>query len=93
MTKTIQPNSWVTRLIGPDKDYHTQKSEPEDNLSIYLSLLDDLNVLYKNLYKINYLAIKNNSLNVMLPYFQELRELTRFAQDVEIQYKEKGEKE
>jgi hypothetical protein len=96
MTQTTQPCSWPsTSLNEPEKNYHIQKSikkpEPEDNISIYLSLLDSLNALYKNLFKINCLAQKNNSLNVELPYLQEPQEITRLIQGEEIQDKEKGE--
>jgi hypothetical protein len=91
MTQTIQSCSWAT-LNEPEKNYHIQKSEPDDNLCIFLSLLDSLNALYKNLYKINYLALKNNSHNAALPYLQELQELTRLVRGIEIQDKETGEK-
>jgi hypothetical protein len=88
MTQTIQPRSWTT-LNEPEKNYHIQKPEPEDNLSIFLSLLDSLNVLYKNLFKINYLIQKrNNSLNVAIPYLQEIQKLTHPI----IKDKEEGEK-
>ncbi|MDR2597927.1 MAG: hypothetical protein LBC76_11495 [Treponema sp.] len=87
MTQTTQIRSWAM-LNEPEKNYHIQKPEPEDNLGIYLSLLDNLNVLYKNLFKINYLVQKrNNSLNVAIPHLQEIQKLTRH-----IKNKEEGEK-
>jgi hypothetical protein len=60
MAKTIQPRTWKTELSEPDKNYYIQKPKKEDNESLYLSLLDDLNDLYKALCKLNYLTQKRN---------------------------------
>jgi len=60
MAKTIQPRTWKTELHEPDKNYYIQKPKKEDNLSLYLSLLDDLNDLYKTLSKLNYYIQKRN---------------------------------
>ena len=55
-------------------------NETEDNLDIFLSLLDSMNALYKNLCKIIYLSKKNNLCVAELTYLQEK------------QVKEQGEK-
>jgi hypothetical protein len=84
MTKTIQLLS-LPVLNKTEKNCHIQKpvnkTEPEDNMSIFLSLLDSMNALYRNLYKIDYLSKKNNYLCVA--------ELTHSQ---EKQDKERGEK-
>ena len=58
MAKTIQPRTWKTALNETGKNYYIQKPKKEDNMSLYLSLLDDLNDLYKKLCKLNYLSQK-----------------------------------
>jgi len=60
MTKTAQSNICKTVMYVKDKNLHIQKPETEDNMSIYLSMLDDMNKLYKNLNRINYLIQKRN---------------------------------
>ena len=60
MAKTIQPRTWKTALYEPDKNYNIQKPKKEDNLSLYLSLLDNLNDLYKALSRLNYFIQKRN---------------------------------
>jgi hypothetical protein len=60
MAKTIQPRTWKTELSEPDKNYNIQKPKKEDNVSLYHSLLDDLNELYNVLCKLNYLTQKRN---------------------------------
>jgi len=58
MAKTIQPRTWKTALYEQDKNYHIQEPKKEDNMSLYLSLLDNLNDLYKSLCRLNYLTQK-----------------------------------
>ena len=60
MTKSIQPRTWKTALNETNKNYYIQKPKKEDNMSLYLSLLDDLNDLYKVLSKLNYYILKRN---------------------------------
>jgi len=60
MTKSIQPRTWKTALNETGKNYYIQKPKKEDNMSLYLSLLDDLNNLYKVLSKLNYFVLKKN---------------------------------
>jgi hypothetical protein len=64
MAKTIQPRTWKTALYDPDKNYNIQKPiqkpKTEDNKSLYYSLLDDLNELYKLLCKLNYITQERN---------------------------------
>jgi len=60
MAKTIQPRTWKTALYEPDKNYNIPKPKKEDNVSLYLSLLDDLNDLYKTLSRLNYFIQKRN---------------------------------
>jgi DUF1365 family protein len=60
MAKTIQPRTWKTALYDPDKNYHIQKPKTEDNKSLYYSLIDDLNELYKLLCKLNFLTQEKN---------------------------------
>ena len=60
MTKTTQPRTWKIGLYETDNDLQKQKPEKEDNLSLFLLLLDNLNDLYKNLSKLNYLIQKRN---------------------------------
>ena len=60
MTKTTQPRTWKIGLYETDKDLQKQKPEEEDNLSLFLLLLDNLNELYKKLSKLNYLIQKRN---------------------------------
>jgi len=60
MAKTIQPRTWKTALYEPDKNYNIQKPKKEDNMSLYLTLLDDLNELYKTLSRLNYYIQKRN---------------------------------
>jgi hypothetical protein len=60
MAKTIQPRTWKTVLLEEDKNYNIQKPKKEDNVSLYLSLLDNLNDLYKALSKLNYYIQKRN---------------------------------
>jgi len=60
MTKSIQPRTWKTALNETGKNYYIQKPKKEDNMSLYLSLLDDLNDLYKVLSKLNYYILKKN---------------------------------
>jgi hypothetical protein len=60
MTKTTQPRTWKIGLYETDNDLQKQKPEREDNLSLFLLLLDNLNDLYKNLSKLNYLIQKRN---------------------------------
>ena len=60
MTKTAQSNICKTVMHVNDRNLHTQKPETEDNMGIYLSMLDDMNKLYKNLSRINYLIQKKN---------------------------------
>jgi hypothetical protein len=61
LTECIQQCTWSATIFNePEKNYYTQikKPEPKDNISIYLSLLDSLNALYKIMFKINYLTTK-----------------------------------
>jgi len=60
MTKTAQSNICKAVMYVNNKNLHTQKPETEDNMGIYLSMLDDMNKLYKNLSRINYLIQKMN---------------------------------
>jgi len=60
MAKTIQPHSWKASLSEPDKNYHIEKLNKEESMNLYLSLIDDLNDLYKNLCKLNDLTEKRN---------------------------------
>jgi hypothetical protein len=53
MTKTIQFHSW-TLLNEPEADLTINKeSEAEDNLSLLLSICDNLNELYETLNRLN----------------------------------------
>jgi len=52
MTETIQPRSWET-VVQTDKDLHTQKPEPKDDMSSLLTLSNNLNNLYESLNKLN----------------------------------------
>jgi len=60
MAKTIQPKTWKSALSEPDKNYHIEKLNKEDSMNLYLSLIDDLNELYKNLCRLNDLTQKRN---------------------------------
>jgi hypothetical protein len=60
MAKTIQPRTWKASLYEPDKNYYIQKPKKEDNKSLYFSLIDDLNELYKLLCRLNYLTQERN---------------------------------
>jgi len=60
MAKTIQPKTWKSALSEPDKNYHIQEPKKEDNMSLYLSLIDDLDDLYRSLCKLNDLTNKRN---------------------------------
>jgi hypothetical protein len=56
MTETIQPHSWKTTVYEADKDLHIQKPETEDSMSPLLTLSHNLNNLYENMNKLNYLV-------------------------------------
>jgi len=58
MPRTIQPRTWKTALYETDKNYHIQKPKEDENMELYLSILDNLNKLYKTLCRINYLSQK-----------------------------------
>jgi len=58
MTETIQPCSWKTEVYATDKDLHIQKPETENNMGLFLSVLDSLNNLYEKLSRLNYLVQK-----------------------------------
>jgi hypothetical protein len=55
MTKTIQPRSWKIAIYETDNDLHIQKPETEDNMRLLLTLSNNLNNLYENIERLNYL--------------------------------------
>jgi len=62
MTKTIQPCSWKTTVYVTDKDLRIKKPE-EDNISLLLTLSNNLNTLHENLNSFNYMVKRYVNLN------------------------------
>jgi hypothetical protein len=59
MTETIQPRSRVT-LNNTEKYFTINKPQEEDNISLLLSIFDNLNNLYEKLNRLNYLIERRN---------------------------------
>jgi hypothetical protein len=59
MTRTIQPCSWA-RIDNEGKDLTVRKPEPEDNMSLLLSVCNSLNNLYEKLARLSYVLRKKN---------------------------------
>jgi hypothetical protein len=58
MTETIQPRSWETVVHVTNNDLHIQKPETKDTMDPLLTLSNNLNNLYENINKLNYM-LKN----------------------------------
>jgi hypothetical protein len=58
MTETTQPGSWKTAVYVTDNGLHIQKPETEDNMSLMLTLSNNLNKLYENINAFNNLVKK-----------------------------------
>jgi len=59
MTQTVQFSSWAS-LSEAGKDLTINKPEKEDNISLLLSIFDNLNRLYEKLNKLNYVIQRKN---------------------------------
>ena len=70
MTQTIQPRSLAT-LNNAGKDLTIHKPETEDNMSLLLSVLDNLNNLYEKLNRLNYVLQR---WNIELILYQKAKE-------------------
>jgi hypothetical protein len=57
MSRTIQLRSWAT-LSEPCENLNEDKSEPEDNRKLLLTIYDNLNKLYEKLNRLNYIIEK-----------------------------------
>jgi len=63
MTKTIQPRSWKTEIYVTDNDLLIKKPGTEDTASLLLTLSNNLNNLYENINRLNYLIKRYVSQN------------------------------
>ena len=59
MTKTIQPRSRII-LNNAEKYFTINKPQEEDIISLLLYVFDNLNNLYENLNRLNYLIERGN---------------------------------
>jgi hypothetical protein len=60
MTQTIQPRSWVLLNKAYKKLKKNKPETEDDNMSLVLQVYDDLNNLYENLNRLNYLIERKN---------------------------------
>jgi hypothetical protein len=69
LTQTVQPRSWVC-LSKTEKDLNLDKPEPEDNISLLLSVYDSLNTLCDKLNRLNY-VIQRKKLEILNCEYKE----------------------